>query len=86
MARGSDLVVAVSFSALSLLPAVLGPTIIDQIVKPDLVAPGNRVISLLASTAQLQNEYPNNAVPLTAHENTGSGARSNEYYTESGYI
>ena len=61
-----------------------GPTLIDHIVKPDLVAPGNRMISLLASTAQLENQYPANAVPLTYYENTGSGARSNEYYRMSG--
>ncbi len=61
-----------------------GPTPIDHIVKPDLVAPGNRVVSLLASTAQLQNQYPLNAVPLTSYETTGSGALANEYYIESG--
>jgi len=61
-----------------------GPTAIDHIIKPDLVAPGNRVASLLAGTAQLQNQYPNNAVPLTYYQNTGSGALSNQYYRESG--
>src|SRR5262249_28328579 len=35
-----------------------GPTLIDHVVKPDIVAPGNRVISLLAkgSTLDLQNQ------------------------------
>ena len=33
-----------------------GPTLIDHIVKPDLVAPGNRVVSLHASTATLPSQ------------------------------
>jgi serine protease AprX len=73
--RGDDLIASYSSK---------GPTLIDHIAKPDLVAPGNRVVSLLASTAQLQNQYPGNAVPLQSYENTGSTARSSDYYTMSG--
>ncbi len=29
-----------------------GPTLIDHVVKPDVVAPGNRVDSLLAATSK----------------------------------
>ena len=61
-----------------------GPTLIDHIVKPDLVAPGNRVVSLRASTATLPSQYPKNSISLTYYQNTGSGALSNEYYTLSG--
>ena len=32
-----------------------GPTQVDHIVKPDLVAPGNRIISLIASKGVLQS-------------------------------
>jgi len=39
-----------------------GPTQIDHIAKPDLVAPGNQVVSLLADKATLAAEYPANAV------------------------
>jgi serine protease AprX len=60
------------------------PQVRHHIIKPDLVAPGNRTASLLASTAQLQNQYPGNAVPLTYYQTTGSGARSNYYYKMSG--
>src|ERR1035437_5997635 len=60
------------------------PTLTDHIVKPDLVAPGNRVVSVLASTAHLQKQYPTNAVPLQCYQNTGSRAMSNQYYTMSG--
>jgi serine protease AprX len=35
-----------------------GPTLIDHIVKPDLVAPGNRIVSLQAPGAYLPTQYP----------------------------
>src|SRR5712692_3286509 len=35
-----------------------GPTLLDHIAKPDLVAPGNRVVSLLAANTTLPNTYP----------------------------
>ncbi len=35
-----------------------GPTLLDHIVKPDLVAPGNRLVSLRASGSTLDTEYP----------------------------
>src|SRR5437870_7940161 len=34
-----------------------GPTLIDHIVKPDLVAPGNRVVSLIAPGSKLATTY-----------------------------
>lgn len=34
-----------------------GPTLIDHLVKPDLVAPGNRMVSLLASGSTLDQKY-----------------------------
>jgi serine protease AprX len=37
-----------------------GPTVFDQIVKPDIVAPGNRVVSSIASGTALFNAYPKN--------------------------
>ena len=39
-----------------------GPTVIDHIVKPDLVAPGNRVVSLYVP-GYLEAQYPQNQVP-----------------------
>src|SRR5215471_14374531 len=35
-----------------------GPTAIDHIVKPDLVAPGNRIVSLQAPGSYLATHYP----------------------------
>src|SRR5260370_368877 len=39
-----------------------GPTYIDLTVKPDLVAPGNLVVSLLAPGSTLATQYPANLV------------------------
>lgn len=41
-----------------------GPTAIDHVVKPDIVAPGNRIVSLLDQHGTLELTYPENAVPL----------------------
>lgn len=41
-----------------------GPTSIYHIVKPDLVAPGNMVVSLRAGNDELAAEFPQNAVPF----------------------
>lgn len=42
-----------------------GPTQIDRVVKPDLVAPGNLVVSLRSPNGILQWLYPQNLVPVT---------------------
>src|SRR5438552_3318777 len=39
-----------------------GPSYINQTVKPDVVAPGNLVVSLLAPGSTLPSEYPGNIV------------------------
>ena len=61
-----------------------GPTPIDHIVKPDLVAPGNRVVSLMSSTGILQGLYPQNLVPLSYYQSTGSTSLSSSYFMLSG--
>jgi serine protease AprX len=53
-----------------------GPTTYDHIVKPDLVAPGNDVVSLAAPGATLEMEFPAELVS----GNDGS----NDYFTLSG--
>ncbi len=35
-----------------------GPTLLDQVVKPDLVAPGNRIVAALSSSSSLPYTYP----------------------------
>jgi serine protease AprX len=36
-----------------------GPTLVDHLVKPDLVAPGNRLVSLRVAGSTLDNKYSN---------------------------
>jgi serine protease AprX len=47
-----------------------GPTYIDLTVKPDVVAPGNLVDSLLAPGSTLQKQYPSNVVAPSQYTTT----------------
>jgi serine protease AprX len=58
-----------------------GPTYIDQAAKPDLVAPGNKVVSLRASGSYLDNSFPANRVAPSSY---GSNASTPSYYVLSG--
>jgi serine protease AprX len=61
-----------------------GPTAIDHIVKPDIVAPGNKVISLQAQGSTLVTTYPDN-IPPVGYYYAGNGQRpSPNYFTLSG--
>jgi serine protease AprX len=53
-----------------------GPTTYDHVVKPDVVAPGNDIVSLSAPGATLEVDYPAELV-------TGSDGK-NDYFTLSG--
>jgi serine protease AprX len=60
-----------------------GPTLLDHIVKPDIVAPGNLMISVLASSsATLVKTSPKNVVALSSYTANGKGTAS--YFTLSG--
>jgi serine protease AprX len=61
-----------------------GPTGFDQIVKPDLVAPGNRVVSDTNSASTLFNNNPSNLVTLKYYQNTTNWGNSNQYFALSG--
>ncbi len=63
-----------------------GPSLIDHIVKPDLVAPGNQVVSLLATNATLVNGNPNLDVFPCNNSGTSCGSQygSPQYFTLSG--
>ena len=50
-----------------------GPTMVDHIVKPDVVAPGNHISSLLSTNAYLPKTYPQNIVNPLAYETQGVG-------------
>ncbi|HEY1213507.1 MAG TPA: S8 family peptidase, partial [Bryobacteraceae bacterium] len=46
-----------------------GPSLIDNVVKPDIVAPGNQVVSLLANAnATLAVQHPSNRVPVSYYQ------------------
>lgn len=61
-----------------------GPTVIDHIVKPDVVAPGNLVVSLLASrTDTLPATYPQTLIPKSYYGASGNST-SNDYFMLNG--
>jgi serine protease AprX len=60
-----------------------GPTSLDHIVKPDIVAPGNLMISVLASSsATLVKASPKNVVAVSSY--TANGKSTASYFTLSG--
>jgi len=73
--RGDDLIASYSSK---------GPSFIDHIVKPDIVAPGNRIISLLADRSQLEQGYAENLVALSYYTVGSSSNSSTSYYKLSG--
>jgi serine protease AprX len=60
-----------------------GPTYIDLTAKPDLVAPGNLVVSLLAPGSTLEAAYPGNLIPASQYT-TSSAAGAPAYFRLSG--
>jgi serine protease AprX len=61
-----------------------GPTLLDHVVKPDLVAPGNRVISLVASKSLVANNSTTNRILYSYYQQTSSKSYSADYYKLSG--
>src|SRR6202167_2061697 len=60
-----------------------GPTNYDLTAKPDVVAPGNLVDSLLAPGSTLVSEYPGNVLPAAAYT-TANVSGTPLYFTLSG--
>lgn len=60
-----------------------GPTVIDHVVKPDLVAPGNRVFSLNQSKSYFDTTYPTNDV-AQADYTSSNGMGGKQYFMLSG--
>jgi serine protease AprX len=61
-----------------------GPTLIDHVVKPDLVAPGNRIVSLQASKSLTSSNSSTNRVLYSEYQTTTSKSYSADYYRLSG--
>ena len=55
-----------------------GPSALDHVVKPDIMAPGNHVVSLLAPHSTLAGD-PANTVPLSYYESNGSASVSTKF-------
>ena len=60
-----------------------GPTAINHVVKPDLVAPGNRVVSLQTG-GYLQKNYPGNRPAVSYYQSSTSTSPSGKYFVLSG--
>ena len=59
-----------------------GPSAVDHVIKPDLVAPGNHIASLLVPGSTLDQEFPSNEVSPTAYGGSLWGTRY--YFSLSG--
>src|SRR5439155_20459104 len=51
-----------------------GPTLVDHVIKPDLVAPGNRIVSLLASGSTIEASFPQNKLSPSLYGSYSSNA------------
>jgi serine protease AprX len=61
-----------------------GPTLVDHIVKPDLVAPGNQIISLMVPNSTLALQFPRTLIPISLYETIGGTGKSGDYFVLSG--
>jgi serine protease AprX len=61
-----------------------GPTLIDHVVKPDLVAPGNNIVSVMAPNSTIPNTYPQTLVPNNYYETGQPSGNSGNYLKLSG--
>ncbi len=61
-----------------------GPTLLDHVVKPDLVAPGNRIVSIQPSGSYLLATYPNNKVAQDLYQTGTNSGPSSQYFELSG--
>lgn len=73
--RGDDLIASYSSK---------GPTVIDHVVKPDVVAPGNLLVSTETSNTTLYNTETSNQIPFSSYIYGGSSSPSKTYFELSG--
>ena len=57
-----------------------GPTAFDHFVKPDIMAPGNLVISLYNSQLLLNQENPSNEIRRALYEDNGNPIKASDAY------
>ena len=61
-----------------------GPTLHDHIVKPDLVAPGNAIVSVMSPNSTIPTTYPQTLVPNNYYETGTATGNSGNYLKLSG--
>jgi serine protease AprX len=61
-----------------------GPTLYDHVVKPDLVAPGNKIVSVLSQDGRFRNSNIENCVPLNYYISGGHTQPGDKYFWMSG--
>lgn len=61
-----------------------GPSLLDHVVKPDIVAPGNFIVSTVQKNASLYGVYPGNQVYLSTYTGNTTSNLSPVFYKLSG--
>ena len=61
-----------------------GPTLFDEIAKPDIVAPGNRLISLRVPGSYIDDNFPANLIPVSRYIPGASANAASAYLMLSG--
>ena len=62
----------------------VGPTLFDEFAKPDLVAPGNRLISLRTPASFIDTNFPENVIPVADYAPTAPPGTPSNYLMLSG--
>jgi serine protease AprX len=62
----------------------VGPTLFDEVAKPDLVAPGNRLVSLRTTGSYIDANFPENTIPLVDYAPTAPPDWESNYLMLSG--
>jgi serine protease AprX len=62
----------------------VGPTLFDEVAKPDLVAPGNRIVSLRTQGSYIDTNFPANVIPLADFAPTAPAGTASNYLMLSG--
>lgn len=62
----------------------VGPTLWDEYAKPDVVAPGNRLISLRVPGSYIDTSFPQNLIPVTTYAPTAPADTAASYLMLSG--
>jgi serine protease AprX len=62
----------------------IGPTLWDEYAKPDVVAPGNRLISLRVRGSYIDTTFPQNLIPVASYAPTAPAGTEPSYLMLSG--